>query len=301
MAVPRHPFCELNCGMSLEWVTCGGCRPIVSEQVARQRSRAGIGGFHMRTKALTLCASVAVILGGVGAAPAFADERGSADPAPQAQRAAEQQLVRFREAKPEPRPPAQSASQEAWNAYWTKMYDWWQEVPWDAVSEQWGCEQGVTEVELVTAADGAITAQYSGNAHCPVDLPQEAAGRVGIPEPRALHESMRTSDAVALASVQTCDLPGGNDHCLTRPYSGSATLTASFRYFQSGNITGRARLGHSSQTSCTQGTQLALGTLGTGTYGSTWYATGSAAFSARFSSSFIVGTSTVYSRFCAVM
>ncbi|WP_157432095.1 hypothetical protein [Agromyces italicus] len=184
------------------------------------------------------------------------------------------------------------------------MSDWWSEVPWDAVAEQWGCEAGGTEVELVESNDGSVTAQYSGIVHCDSELDQAGLGYVGIPEPRsqqlAAYAAASRTD-VGILAVQQCDLPGGDNYCLTRPSSGSSTLTASFQKGYPGTLTGRARLGSVPATgSCVNGTQIALGTLGTGAQYATWYATGTAAYNGRFSSAFMVGTST-YGRHCAMM
>lgn len=255
----------------------------------------------MMRKIAIVTASVGALVLGVGLTPAVAAQP---DDPGQSARAAESKLVNFHAANPEPKQPAASASQEAWNAYWQRMADWWNEVPWDAVAEQWGCEAGGTQVELVEGKDGSVTAQYSGMVQCDSDLGQPASGYVGIPQPRsqqlAAYSAASKTD-IGILAVQQCDLPGGDNYCLTRPSSGSSTLTASFQKGSPGTITGRARLGSVAATgSCTNGTQIALGGLGTGGQYANWYATGTAAYNGRFSSAFMVGTST-YGRHCANM
>lgn len=246
-------------------------------------------------------AALAIGLGlGVGGGPEGGVERiwGASE------RDAEKRVAAFRAANPEPSAPSTGAPQAEWNAYWREMHDWWSSVPWDAVAAQWGCEAGETSVELLESANGAVSAQYGGVANCSGELESFELGSVGIPEPRTARLAVYAMDAAQGAStfaVQQCDLPGGDNYCLTRPASGSPTLTASFQNGFNKTLTGRARLGSVPGTgSCVNGSQIALGTLGTGGLFATWYATGSAAYSGRFSSAFMAGSAT-YGRHCALM
>ncbi|MEV1132332.1 hypothetical protein [Agromyces sp. NPDC049794] len=136
---------------------------------------------RMLRNIVILTASIGALIVGAGYAPAVASQPDPDDAA----RIAESELDSFRSANPEPTPPAQSASQAEWNVYWTDMYRWWKQVPWDAVAEQWGCKAGTTEVELIEAADGAVTAQYSGFAKCDRKTDQATSGRVGRVGPRS--------------------------------------------------------------------------------------------------------------------
>lgn len=70
---------------------------------------------------------------------------------------------------------------------------------------------------------------------------------------------------------------------------------------QASTTTGKARLGLVGLGNpCTLGTQLAIGQLGTGGFGATWYATSVYQGTSNFSSAFVLEGGAEYGRWCGI-
>lgn len=212
----------------------------------------------------------------------------------------EAQLADFLRTSPEPAGIALDAPTEEQNAYWDAMSTWWEEVPWEAVAGQWGCTPGPQEVSANPVDElGVTTYGHGGVMQCSTVFGQDELSAVTQVLPRT--ESLARLSEAAPAQIRRCDAIGGQqDFCLTRPASGSATLTASMQWLVGSTQTGRARLGHVGVSGCSAGTQLALGAVGSGGYAAVWYATGTAAYSASFSSSFLYSSGSYYGTWCAI-
>lgn len=175
------------------------------------------------------------------------------------------------------------------------MASWWKLVPWKAVAGQWGCTNGTQSVTFNPADEnGVVSAGQGGVMHCGTALGSGDLSRVALPEARSVLEG----ESGILGTY--CDFTGGTEDFCIR--TSGTTMTASFQWFGTGTKTGRARLGLvGAGKPCAQGSQLALGTLGTGQYGAVWYASGMVNYNSYFSSSWLYTGGSLYGRWCALI
>jgi hypothetical protein len=88
-------------------------------------------------------------------------------PDPAVQTAYENELADFLTTTSQPDASTFAATVEGRNAYWAAMAEWWQAVPWDAVSGQWGCATSVHTVAFNPPDDaGVIVATHGEVATC---------------------------------------------------------------------------------------------------------------------------------------
>jgi len=215
--------------------------------------------------------------------------------APAAEVGFEQQVAAFLEENPKPTDVARGSSASATSQHATAMADWWASVPWSAVAGQWGCEAGVDEVSLLQdEVTQALSATRSGVMHCGEKLTPEQLTVVATPEPR--------SDLEAQFGIMstTCSAIGSpSQHCLT---TSGVNFSTTFQYYGSGNITGRVRGGLVGLGNpCAQGSLVAQGPIAIGTYGTVWSAASTINQNSYYSSSFLVGGTALYSRYCAIV
>jgi opacity protein-like surface antigen len=207
----------------------------------------------------------------------------------------EKQLSMFLSANPQPQAVDQEAPAIQQNAYWKSMAAWWESVPWDAVAGQWGCVPGVHEVRFnLPDEKGVVGAVIGGVTGCGAVVSDQVLSALALPIARSTQQS-----AFGTQNVTVCS-PWGLTyrHCLI---TNGGLLTAQFTYYSSGNITGSSRAGLvGAGQPCAQGSLIALGPIGIGSYGSSWSATGSYNLSTQYSASFVISYG-VYSRYCDVL
>lgn len=243
---------------------------------------------------LTSGLALVILASLLGGTSAQASEVDPASPKAQAQLDHESQLDHFLQVNPEPAPIDETASIDEQNDYAEALAAWWETVPWDAVAGQWGCESVIEEVVLNPVnADGVATASHGGMMQCEEKFSTEELAVISLPQPRGETENRRAANA------RYCDFPGGDDYCLAR---NGTTLTASFQHQSAGNKTGKARAGRPGiGQSCGLGTQIAIGPLGTGSQGAVWYASGTINQNSYYSSSFLVGSNSVFGSWCTLL
>jgi len=228
----------------------------------------------------------------VSGAPIQEAGAGPASLKPQEQQNYESELSEFLDSSPEPTPLANNASVDEQNKYEETLAAWWETVPWDAVAGQWGCDSVVEEITFNPVnADGVTTASHGGMMQCDEIFSPSELAVVSLPELRS------ESDFSVLAT--RCNPPGGDSWCLS---TSGTTLTASFQYQGAGNVTGKARAGQPGVgSSCGLGILIATGPVGIGNQGAVWYASGTINQNSYYSSSFIIGSSSIYGTWCATV
>lgn len=245
--------------------------------------------------ALLTAAISAVAISAPAAAAPDEEAQSKAPVSAGAQIAYETQLDTFLASNPQPIAPSAGATAAQQNAYWKSMSSWWDAVPWEAVAGQWGCDAGVEGVNFNPAdKNGVVSASHGGVMDCGVVLDDLTLAAVSTPVARSDQEAQ-------LGILASYCSPSGASyrHCLS---TSGTTLTATFQYLSSGNITGASRAGFVGVGNpCAQGSVVALGPVGIGAYGSVWYASGTINQNSQYSASFIVGGSGVYSRYCAIL